>query len=105
MFSPCLCQRLFFAKDLKLSKRQVTGRNINLCTGRQTRVKKGKCQHKQEQARHILKEQNCSVYFGLNSQQMSQGSGIYLKARLFIYNNTSVRRAQVFKICLPSPRT
>lgn len=30
VFLPCLCQRLFFAKGLKLSKRRVTCRNTDL---------------------------------------------------------------------------
>lgn len=84
MFSPCLCQRLFLAKDLKLSKRQVTGRNINLCIGRQNRVKKGKCQHKQEQAKHIKRTEMFSVFwveFPTNEPRLwhlSQSMTVYL---------------------------
>lgn len=81
-FLLCLRQTSFIAKDLKLSKRKGTSRNISPCIKKANQGKKGKCQHKQEQTRHSSKEQNCSVYFGLNSQliQMSRGSGVYLKA-------------------------
>lgn len=39
-FLPCPCQRLFITKDLKLSKRQGTCRNISPCIKRANQGKK-----------------------------------------------------------------